>query len=352
MKWTNELTDILQVQYPIIQAPMLGATTPEMVAAISNEGGLGSLPVGGLSPEKTLALIQHTKQLTDRPFAVNLFTNDVPAYHLDEAKKMQAFLVKLCAENELTFDVQDIESFHFYNYKQQIDILINENIPIVSFTFGIIDNATIKRLHEKGIILIGTATSIKEAIVMNEKNIDLVCAQGIEAGGHRGSFLNDEPLPMVGIFALVASIADHISKPVIAAGAINNGKTIRAALALGAVGVQVGTAFLASLESSIIPAYKAALIIAADTDTQLTQAFSGRWARGIPNKMMMKIQESGLAIPPYPIQNSITTALRQAAQKQNNKDFTNLWAGQSANKVEQKSCADIFKKMVVLAEGG
>lgn len=346
MNWKNEFTAALQIEYPIIQAPMLGVTTPAMVAAVANQGGLGALPVGGLSPEKTRELIRQTKALTNKPFSVNLFAHRVPQYDLEKAKRMQDFLVKLGEENGISFEAQPLESFRYYEYHEQIDVLINEGIPFVSFTFDMLDDDTIKRLKEQRILLIGTATSTKEAILQEQKGIDMIVAQGIEAGGHRGSFLEDEPLPIVGLMSLIPQLLKNTSKPVIAAGGIGSGSTIKAAFELGASAVQIGTAFIASPESLAIPAYKERLASALDTDSVLTKAFSGRWAKGIPNQLMRAIEQSGLEIPPYPIQNSITSALRAAAQKQNNNEFTQQWAGQLAYTAEALPCVEIFKKLV------
>jgi nitronate monooxygenase len=174
----------------------------------------------------------------------------------------------------------------------------------------------------------------------------MICAQGIEAGGHRGTFITDEPLPQVGLISLLSQIRDKIDKPVIAAGGIADGKAINAMLALGAAAVQIGTAFIASPESKAIEGYKEQLLTSTDTSSELTRTFSGRWARGIRNEFMKAVDISGLTIPTYPIQNSLTTKLRAAAQKLNNKDFTNLWAGQSSYKAEAKSTREIFLRLV------
>lgn len=346
MEWKNDLTALLKIDYPIVQAPMLGVTTPEMVAAIANEGGLGSLPVGGLSPEKTAALIRETKALTDKPFAVNLFTNNNVAPDIAQTDAMQDLLEKLCADYKVPFERQDVAAFRFYSYKEQIQVLLDEQIPVVSFTFGVLDPESTRVLKEKGFVLIGTATSVEEAVLLEQKEVDIITAQGIEAGGHRGTFLEDGPMPQVGLMSLVPQIVNSVDIPVLAAGGINSGNTIQAAFLLGAKGVQVGTAFIASNESKAIAAYKAALTYAADTDTALTKAFSGRWARGIRNTLMMAIEQSGLEIPAYPVQNFLTTTLRAAAQKTNNKEFTNLWAGQSAASAEALPSKDIFRKLV------
>lgn len=351
MKWENELTQALRLKYPIVQAPMLGVTTPEMVAVISNQGGLGSLPVGGLSPEKTIQLIRKTKALTQSPFAVNLFTNPLPK-HPNKLlfESVQNLLEKICIENHFEFERLSFDSLKFHSYADQIDCLLSESIPIVSFTFGTLDNTSLKALKQKGTCLIGTATCLKEAEILDQIGIDIITAQGIEAGGHRGSFLDNESFPMLGLMSLIPQFANKIRKPILAAGGINDGRTIKTAFILGAQGVQVGTAFIASNESAAIPAYKEALQNAKDTDIVLTKTLSGRWARGLKNKFITEIEKSGIEIPEYPIQGSLTLPIRTKAQQQNKKEFTSLWAGQSASKAEMKSAEDIFIKLVKDAE--
>ncbi len=350
MEWKNELAALLKITYPVIQAPMLGVTTPEMVAAVAERGGLGSLPVGGLSPDRTRELIRKTRSLTEKPFAVNLFTNEVPEYNREEAEAMQDFLVKFSEENQLVFERQSLDTLRFYSYREQVEVLTAENIPMVSFTFGIPDDESIAVFKQHGITLIGTATSVREAVMLEKAEVDAVVAQGIEAGGHRGSFLDDEPLPQVGTFVLVPEMINRIGKPVIAAGGIKDGITIKAALQLGAQAVQIGTAFITSHESLAIPSYKTALQRAQVTDSAVTRAFSGRWARGLRNQFMDAIEESGLNIPPYPIQNVLTAGLRSKAQQADRKEFTNLWAGQASAGGEIHSSAEIFARLIAETE--
>ncbi len=343
--WGNELTRQLRIGYPIIQAPMLGITSPEMVAAISNEGGLGSLPVGGLSPEKTVELIRATKKLTNRPFAVNLFVHDMPQVDKSLVAGMQNFLQEIAEKNGIAYEKQDIDSLRFYSYEEQTDILLRENIPVVSFTFGILKDEYIQSLKNNGTVLIGTATSVEEAKLLDEKKIDIIVAQGIEAGGHRGTFL-DIPLPQIGLRSLLPQIVVNTEKSVIAAGGIANRQTIMPAFELGAKGIQMGSIFLASDESLAIPSYKASVCNHSDNDTVLTRSFSGRWARSIRNRFITEVENSGLPIPQYPIQNSLTSLLRIASQKQDNKDFTSLYAGQSVLWAQAKPAAIIFRELV------
>jgi nitronate monooxygenase len=351
MKWKNELTALLGIEYPIVQAPMLGVTTPAMVAAISNNGGLGSLPVGGLSPEKTAELIRHTKELTNKPFAVNLFADNTRYEKGEDIQPMQNFLEKLCRTNNIPFQTQAIEAFHVFSYKDVIEVLLGEDVPIVSFTFGIPEDETIQALKTRGVTLIGTATSVKEAQLLENKGIDIVTAQGFEAGGHRGSFIPDDPLPMVGLMALLAAIQRAVNKPVLAAGGISNGAAIKAAFTMGAKGVQIGTAFIPTDESGASEAHKRAVLEAVETDSVVTNAITGRWARGIRNKLISEIEKSGIPVPSYQKQMSLTSTIRAFALQQNNKDFMALWAGQAGAATEEiVSAASIFKKLISEAE--
>jgi len=350
MQWKNDLTQILGIDYPVIQGPMLAVTTPEMVAAISNKGGLGSLPVGGLSPQQTAVLIRKTKTLTNKPFAVNLFAHNIPAIDKQQVEDMQQFLEKVCNQNKIPFEKQSSESLRFYSYNGQVQILLDENIPVVSFTFGVLNDEAIKIFKEKGVVLIGTATCVKEAVVLDEKGIDVITAQGAEAGGHRGTFLKDEPLPMIGLMSLIPQLLSHLDKPVIAAGGINSGKSIKASFVLGAKGVQIGTAFIGSDESAAISSYKTAIQNASETDTVITRAFTGRWGRAIKNKFIEEVENSGMVIPDYPVQGGLVVPIRNFAQQHDAKDFIPLFAGQSLWRSEGQPAGEIFTQLIRQAE--
>jgi len=346
MIWKKNATETLGIKYPIVQAPMLGVSTPEMAAAVSDQGGLGSLAVGGLSPEDTRQLILKTKSLTDEPFAVNLFAHDNPSFTNDDIEPMRQLLLQLAQKRGYKLDAADLTNFRFYTYLDQLDILIQEGISIVSFTFGCLDQKSVQLLKEKGCTLIGTATSTEEALFLQEQNIDMIAVQGIEAGGHRGTFLSNTQLPQVGLFSLLPQIIKSVHLPCVAAGGINSAQTMKAAFELGASAVQIGSAFVGTEESEAIPAYKQRLVEAKDTDTALTRAFSGRWARGFRNKMMNDIEQSGIAIPSYPIQNSLTAKLRKLAQQAGDSEYTNLWAGQSAEAIMTKQTKEVFINLV------
>lgn len=346
MRFPNNISSILSIDYPIIQAPMLGVSTPEMAAAASNEGALGSLAVGGLSPEATRQLIRRTKSLTSKPFAVNLFVHSIPAWNENDIKPMQDFLLQLATEKGYLLTPEDVSDFHFHTYHEQLDILLQEGIRFVSFTFGCLDPASISLLKKNGCLLIGTATCVEEALLLQQQRIDMISIQGFEAGGHRGTFLDNIPLPQIGLFSLLPQIKQAINIPCIAAGGINSAHTMQAAFDLGADAVQIGTAFISTQESVAIDAYKERLPYSTGNDAAITRAFSGRWARGLRNEMMQRIEASGIPVPPYPVQNSLTAKFRKLAQQANDSDYTNLWAGQSASMTNWKTTKEVINDLV------
>ena len=342
----NKVVSLLHTVYPLVQGPMLGVTTPEMVAAVSNGGALGSLPIGGLSPGAARELIRKVKQLTSGRYSVNLFAHRVPPA-IDETglDRMQDYLEQYTKERKLPFTRRGVAEFRFYSYEEQVDVLLEERIPVVSFTFGVLAPEIIERFKANGVLLIGTATSVAEAVALEQAGIDIITAQGIEAGGHRGSFL-EEGLPQVGLFSLLPQVADAVSRPVLAAGGIVDARTIRAAFQLGAAGVQVGTLFIPSHESAASEAYKDAVVSAKDTDTALTRAFSGRWARGIRNEFMKSMEAAGIPIQAYTLQNSLTAEIRSYGQKHNLPGIVSLWAGQSAGKTRKAGAAELLQQLV------
>ena len=350
--WSEKLIKVFGTKYPVVQAPMLGITTPAMVAAISNAGALGSLPVGGLSADKTATLIQQTKALTDKPFAVNLFAHDIPGIPGEKSiEGMQDLLEKFAGDHNIPFQRLSLSDLRFHSYTEQVQVLLDENIAIVSFTFGMLDDDSIHALKQKKVLLTGTATCVEEAQLLDKKGIDIITAQGIEAGGHRGSFLNTNDLPMIGSIALIPQIVAAVNKPVLAAGGIYNGKTIRAALTLGAQGLQIGSAFIGCKESAATDTHKALIEHSKDTDTVLTKAYTGRWARGLSNAFTKALQEHDAVMPPYPIQMGLTSFLRNNTTAQSNNIFMPVWAGQSAAAgFSRKDAATILNEMIHDAE--
>lgn len=351
MKWTNDITALLNVSYPIIQAPMFGVSTPEMAAAASNAHCLGSLALADLPADKCNELIYTTRLLTEKLFAVNIFLNEVPEI-TDEIRRRydsaRLFIEQLAREHSLEVMLPEIDSFKITDYHDQVDALIAAKCPVVSFTFGNLDAVSIEKLKAVGTILIGTCTSVAEAMELEKTGSDIICVQGLEAGGHRGSFTPDN-IPQIGGFSLLAQVYDNVRKPIIYAGGIYNATTLLAAQKLGAQGFQIGSLFLASKESMLQDFEIKHLMSAREEDIVLTKSFSGRYARGVKN-IFIDAVEKAAAIVPYPYQNKLTGELRKAAKANKNADFVNIWAGQSLHEFSEASTSVILKELIASVE--
>lgn len=350
MNWKNTITKLLAVEYPIIQAPMFGVTTPAMVAAAGNANCLGTLALGDLPAEKCIELIRATKQLTKSNFAVNLFVNDIPALTGELREKYNAtkvFIENLASEHHLKVHLPTIEEIQTTSYHDQIDAVIAEKCRVVSFTFGNLDEESISKLKNNGSILIGTCTSVNEAIILEKSGIDIVCVQGLEAGGHRGSFTSDD-IPEIGGLALLPKVYDSVTRPIIYAGGIYNAKTLLATQILGAQGFQLGSILLGSSESALGEFEKQRLRDVDEKDIVLTKSFSGRYARGIKNAFIRNVEEEHIL--PYPYQNKLTGELRRVAKANNNSEFVSIWTGQSNNGYSGKSTAEIMENLIAEVE--
>jgi len=351
INWKNQVTYLLGTQYPVIQAPMFGVSSPAMAAAASKAGCLGSLPLGDLSVDDCIAAIRATKQLTDAKFAVNIFVNEIPEI-TDSLRAQYAetkrFIEQLATDHHINVDLPEIDTLKVNSYHDQIDVLISENCKIVSFTFGNLDQQSIQKLKNNETILIGTCTSVGEAMILEKSGIDIICVQGIEAGGHRGSFTS-ENIPQIGGLSLLSQVYDAVNVPLLYAGGIYDGKTLLAAKTLGAQGFQVGSLLLGSAESALKEFEKERLRSAKENDIILTKSFSGRYARGIQNAFMQAIDSTPFILP-YPYQNKLTAGLRKAAKLNENTDFVSIWAGQSLHSFSQESVENILLSLIKKAE--
>jgi nitronate monooxygenase len=327
--WTaNRVSELLGVRYPIVQAPMAGFTTPELVAAVSNGGGLGSLGAALLAPGALRAAIDDVRRLTDRPFGVNLFVALEPPQASEEAiAAMSEALEPYRAELGLAEPEQGPSPPPPGLADAQLAVVAEARVPVFSFTFGIPPLAAVK---EAGCVVLGTATTVAEAVELERAGVDIVVAQGVEAGGHRGTFLGQLERGLVGGLALVPQMVDRIGPPVIAAGGIMDGRGIAAALALGAEGVQLGTAFLSCQESSTPRPHAEALAEAGDESTVVTPVYSGRPARTIRTALIDALERSGLEPLPFPLQAGLLAEIRGAAAEQGRPDLMFLLAGQAA----------------------
>jgi nitronate monooxygenase len=327
---------------PIVAAPMFGASTPAMAAAVSNEGGLGSIAGGYLQPEAIRAAIRETRSLTSRPFAVNLFVTETP--RLDERELEEANRALQRYRDELGLERRDITSIVLPTFEEQMRVVFDERPAVFSFTFGVPPAAALARCRDEAIFTIGTATSVDEARALEAAGVDAVCAQGYEAGGHRGAFLHDDDRGLIGTIALVPQIVDAVEFPVIAAGGIGDGRGIAAVLALGACAAQVGSAFLLASEASTSPPWRA-MIETHTAHTTLTKVFSGRAARGIDNRFVQEMREAE-TIAPYPLQNALTRDIRDAASKAGNAELISAFAGQAVALARRASSAEIVRELM------
>ncbi len=324
---------------PIVQAPMLGASGSAMALAASRAGALGSYAGAGASPDALKSDIASLRAaLGDTPFAVNLFALEPAAP--DPAQVGRAMAQIAAYRAEFGLPDQAIPNRWMEDFPRQLDALVEAAPPAASFTFGILTSAQCAALRARGTKVIGTATTVAEAVAWRDVGADAICAQGVEAGGHRGTFLKPVEESQIGVAALVPAIRRTVDLPLIAAGGVMDGKGVAAMLALGADLVQMGTAFLLADESTISAPWRAALPQASADDTRLTRAFSGRHARGIENRFMREMADK--EIPPYPIQNALTQELRAASAKAGSADMLSLWAGQGVGLIRSGTTAEII----------
>ncbi|MCY1077656.1 NAD(P)H-dependent flavin oxidoreductase [Archangium lansingense] len=342
----RQLAVRLGIEHPIIQAPMAGVTTPELVAAASNAGGLGSIGAPYMKPADIVQFARRVRELTDRPYAINLFAPQPPPAKTDPSR-MLAELARY--HQELGLEPPRPPSSPLPSFEEQVDAVVESGAPIFSFTFGIPPPAVLERLKARGMVLLGTATNVREAKLLEAAGVDAVVTQGSEAGGHRGTFAEPFEAGMVGTMALVPQVADAVRIPVIASGGIMDGRGIAAARVLGASGVQLGTAFLTCPESGATPAYKAALREARDDMTVITRALSGRPARGLANELTEAFQEEG-AILPFPLQHGATGPLRNAAAARGDPRFMTLWSGQAAALSRGLPAAELMRQLIAESE--
>lgn len=347
----TEICKLFNIQYPIIQAGMAGGpTTAELVSAVSEAGGLGTLGAAYLAPEDLRKNIRQIKESTSQPFAVNIFSESSED---DYSRLAEVQQVLNPFRKEL--GIEEIPAAYASpNWsRQQFEICLELEVPIISTAFGCLPTEQAIMAKERGIKLIAMATTVREAIQAEKAGVDAIVAQGSEAGGHRGTFsLEEHPMgALVGTMSLVPQVADAVKVPVIAAGGIADGRGLVASLALGAKGVQIGTRFLLATESGAHNAYKQAIAESTEESTVITKSFSGRPARGLRNRFITEFEKVGMAPLPFPSQNTATKDIRAAAAKQGNSEFMSLWAGQSTRMLENgQSAKEMIDSIVERAE--
>jgi nitronate monooxygenase len=329
----NRLTSKLGIEYPIIQGPFGGLPSQRLTAAVSNYGGIGSFGAHGLEPQAIKDVIAEIRSLTSKPFSMNLWvsmeddgarTSDGSAFNRSLAP-LAVHLAALGAPRPAYKQHSPIR------FEDQARVLLDANVPVFSFIFGIPPGEILAECRTKGIVTIGTSTTPDEAAALQESGVDAIVASGFEAGGHRGSFLRAAEDSLTGTLSLVPQVVDLVDVPVIAAGGIGDARGVAAALALGAEAVQMGTAFLACEESGASRLHREALLRKKAGHTALTKGFTGRLARGIRNRLMEEVNREETEILPYPLQRVLVRNLSIAAEAAGRSDLLPMWAGQSAN---------------------
>ncbi|GGC87798.1 NAD(P)H-dependent flavin oxidoreductase [Chelatococcus reniformis] len=326
----RRLLDLFGIELPVIQAPMAGATTPEMVVAVSEAGGLGSLPAAQYSAEQLRSALDTVRAGTRRPINVNFFCHTVPAADPAGQAAWRKRLAPYYLELSLNPDDAPAGAGRAPFDEAFCEVVEAYRPRVVSFHFGLPEAALLGRVRATGARIISSATTVTEARWLAARGVDAVIAMGAEAGGHRGNFLGADMTTQVGTMALVPQVVDAIDVPVIAAGGIADGRGVAAAFALGASAVQVGTAYLLTPEARIPKVHREALAGDGAAETAITNVFTGRPARGIVNRLMREVGPLSDLAPAFPTAGGALAPLRAQAEARGSADFTNLWAGQAA----------------------
>jgi nitronate monooxygenase len=341
----RRLLDLFQTEFPIVLAPMAGVMDADLVIAASQGGALGSLPCAMLSVEKAREQLNIIRQRVSAPVNMNFSCHK--AVDIDPKSDAQWKQRLVPYYKELGLDpATPVNAANRAPFDIAMCELVEELKPeIVSFFYGLPDQALMKRVKAAGCIVMASATIVREAIWLEESGVDVIIAQGAEAGGHRSMFLTENIAEQPGTFALVPQVVDAVKVPVIAAGGIADGRGIAAAFALGAAGVQIGTAYLRCPESRVIAAARAALAHAQDDSTVFTNVMTGRPARGVPNRLMREVGPISPDAPAFPHAATGLAPLKAAAEKLGKVDFTNLWAGQAVRLGREMPAADLTRAL-------
>lgn len=340
----SRLCLLLGTNCPVIQAPMVGSGAP-LASAVCQAGALGSLACGALNPSQVRQEVSSIRRTTARPFNLNFFCHaEVPSDLQREAAwraRLYPYYVELGLDTSLPTALTLRRTFD-----EGMCAVIEELRPaVVSFHFGLPDERLLARVRNAGCLVLASATTVREALWLADRQVDAIIAQGAEAGGHRGMFLTDDVSCQVGTLALVPQVVDSVSVPVVAAGGIADERGVAAAFALGASGVQVGTAYLKCPEAGISPLYLAALVAASEADTALTNVFTGRPARGLLNRALRELGPISAEAPAFPHAVGGLQPLRTKAEREGSVDFSPMWCGQAAALCHVTSATELTRKL-------
>ncbi|SRR6266700_800675 len=341
----RRLLDLLNIQHPIVQAPMAGAMDWELVAAVADAGALGSLPCAMLNPRQVIEQVGQIRGRTQNPINLNFFCHRPPT--MDNAREA-AWRDRLAPYyNELGLDPNTpVSAPNRTPFDAAMcEIVVELKPAVVSFHFGLPEAQLIARVKGTGCLILSSATTVAEAVCLVDHGADAIIAQGYEAGGHRGMFLTEDIAAQVGTLALVPQVADAVKVPVIAAGGVTDARGIAATLALGAAGVQMGTAFLFCPEAKVSVPHRAALATARDDGTALTNLMTGRPARGFYNRVMRDVGPMAEVAPEFPLAAVALAPLRAKAEAQGSGEFSPLWAGQAAALGQEMPARQLVSKL-------
>ena len=341
----RRIIDLFKTEFPIVLAPMAGVMDADLVIAAAQGGALGSLPCAMISAEKAREQVNIIRQRVSAPVNLNFFCHTPVAADPAREAGWKAQLAPYYRELGLD-PAAPVNAANRAPFDEAMCALVEELKPeVVSFHFGLPDPALVRRVKAAGSIVMSSATIVREAIWLEENGCDVIIAQGAEAGGHRGMFLTDDIAEQPGTFALVPQVVDAVKVPVIAAGGIADGRGIAAAFALGASGVQIGTAYLRCPESKVIAAARVALAQARDDATVITNVMTGRPARGVANRVMREIGPISPDAPAFPHSATALGPLKTAAEKLGKVDFTNLWAGQAVRMGREMPATELTRAL-------
>jgi nitronate monooxygenase len=342
--WPDErILDLFGIEVPIVQAPMAGTGTAQLVIAVSEAGGLGSLPCAQMTVTQAREVMETVRRGTSRSINVNFFCHKPPP--VDEARlaTWRAQLAPYCAELGLDGTAATPTTGRRPFDAEYCTVVEDYKPQVVSFHFGLPERSLLERVKAAGAKVISSATTVEEARWLEGHGCDAIIAMGLEAGGHRGNFLTDNMARQIGTIALVPQIVDAVQVPVIAAGGIADARGIAAMFALGAAAVQIGTAYLFCPEAGISAAYLTALRNVADDDTMITNVFTGRPARGIVSRLMLELGPMSSATPAFPHAAAALTPLRIRAEEYGTRDFTHMWAGQAARLARELPAGELTR---------
>lgn len=345
----NDAVRRLGIRHPIIQGPFGGGfSTARLAATVSNMGGLGSFGAHHMAPEEIGRTANDIRALTSHPFALNLWVSDHDpgGLELGPEEFERVFRIFEPYFRELGVEKPTLPEHFHHPFERQVEALIEAGPPIFSFVFGVPRAPILAECRRRGIVTIGAATSIAEARMLDDAQVDLIVATGFEAGGHRPSFLARAEDSLMGTFALTQLVADRVRAPVVSAGGIVDGRGVRAVLALGAQGAQIGTAFLACEESAATAEHREILFSAQAEGTMLTRAFTGRLARGVRNRWTEEMADRTGEFPPFPIQGWFMSKLRPAAVKAGRTDLVSLWSGQGAPNLRHRTAPSLMNALL------